>query len=51
MPYERFAVTMSRNLKTLSSKTFAMTWVLSTNFHVRIRPLERRVGNEKYNLV
>jgi hypothetical protein len=37
MPYERSAVTMARNLKTLASKPFAMTWVLNTSFRVRIR--------------
>jgi hypothetical protein len=37
MPYERSAVTMARNSETLSSKPFAMTWVLNTNFQVCIR--------------
>jgi hypothetical protein len=37
MPYERSAVTMAQNLKTLTSKPFAMTWVLNTSSLVRIR--------------
>jgi hypothetical protein len=37
MSYERFAVTMARNLETLISKPFAMTWVLNTSFRVCIR--------------
>jgi hypothetical protein len=36
MPYERSAVTMARNSETLTSKLFAMTWVLNTSFRVRI---------------
>jgi hypothetical protein len=38
MPYERSTVTMARNFKTLTSKLSAMTWVLNTNFLVRILP-------------
>jgi hypothetical protein len=37
MPYELSAVIMARNLETLVLKPFAMTWVLSTSFRVRIR--------------
>jgi hypothetical protein len=37
MPYERSAVTMARNLKTLVLKPFSMTWVLNTSFRVHIR--------------
>jgi hypothetical protein len=37
MPYERSAVTMAQNSETLILKLFAMTWVLNTNFRVRIR--------------
>jgi hypothetical protein len=37
MPYEQSIVTMARNSKTLTSKSFAMTWVLNTSFRVRIR--------------
>jgi hypothetical protein len=36
MPYERSAVTMAQNSETLVLKPFAMTWVLNTNFRVRI---------------
>jgi hypothetical protein len=36
MPYERSAVTMARNSKTLTSKPFAMTWVLNISFRVCI---------------
>jgi hypothetical protein len=32
MPYERSAMTMARNLKTLVSKPFAMTWIVNTIF-------------------
>jgi hypothetical protein len=37
MLYEQFAVTMARNSETLTSKPFAMTWVLNISFRVRIR--------------
>jgi hypothetical protein len=37
MPYELSVVIMARNLETLVLKPFAMTWVLSTSFRVRIR--------------
>jgi hypothetical protein len=37
MSYERSAVTMARNSKTLTLKPFAMTWVLNTSFQVCIR--------------
>jgi hypothetical protein len=47
MPYERFAVTMARNSKTLALKPFAMTWVLNTSFRVCIRLPEWRGGKEK----
>jgi hypothetical protein len=42
-------VTMDRNLKTLVSKPFAMTWVLNTSFRACIRPHppEWRGGKEK----
>jgi hypothetical protein len=36
MPYERSVVTMARNSEILTSKTFAMTWVLNISFRVRI---------------
>jgi hypothetical protein len=32
MSYERFTVKMAQNLKTLTSKPFAMTWVLKISF-------------------
>jgi hypothetical protein len=47
MPYERFVVTMAQNLKTLTLKPFAMTWVLNTNYRVHIRPPECRGGKEQ----
>jgi hypothetical protein len=37
MSYERSVVTMAQNSETLILKPFAMTWVLNTNFRVRIR--------------
>jgi hypothetical protein len=36
MPYERFVVTMTQDLKTFDSKPFAMTCVLDTSFRVCI---------------
>jgi hypothetical protein len=36
MPYELSAVIMARNSESLVLKPFAMTWVLSTSFRVRI---------------
>jgi hypothetical protein len=37
MPYKQSAVTMAQNSETLVLKPFAKTWVLNTNFRVRIR--------------
>jgi transposase InsO family protein len=37
MSYELSAVIMARNSETLILKPFAMTWVMSTSFRVRIR--------------
>jgi hypothetical protein len=51
MSYEYSAVTMARNLETLVSKSYAMTWVLNTSFRVRIRIPEWCCGKEKQNLV
>jgi hypothetical protein len=36
MTYKQSAVTMAQNSETLILKPFAMTWVLNTNFRVRI---------------
>jgi hypothetical protein len=36
MLHELSIVIMARNSETLVSKPFAMTWVLSTNFQVRV---------------
>jgi uncharacterized membrane protein len=51
MPYKRSAVTMAWNLKTLTSKPFAMTWVLNISSLVRIRLPELCGGKEKQNHV
>jgi hypothetical protein len=51
MPYEQSAVTMAQNLETLTSKPFAMTWVLNTSFRVVYASPEWCYGKEKQNLV
>jgi hypothetical protein len=50
MPYERSAMSMAYNSRTLALKPFAMTWVLNISFRVRIRLPKIawwRGGNEK----
>jgi hypothetical protein len=47
MPYELSVVIMARNSETLVSKPFAMTWVLSTSFRVRISPPQNGVVERK----
>jgi hypothetical protein len=51
MPYEQSTVTMAWNSKTLTSKPFAMTWVLNTSFRVYICLPEWHGGKEKPDLV
>jgi hypothetical protein len=51
MPYEQSTVTMAQNSETLVLKPFAMTWVLSTSFRVRIRLPEWSYGKKEQDLV
>jgi hypothetical protein len=51
MPYEQSVVTLAQNSETLVLKPFAMTWVLNTNFQVRIRLPEWRCGKEEHDPV
>jgi hypothetical protein len=52
MPLERSVVTMARNSKTLTSKRFAMTWVLNISFSSPHTPPQNGVvKKEKQNLV
>jgi hypothetical protein len=47
MPYERSAVTMAHNSKTLALKPFAMTWILKSVFESVYASPEWRGGKEK----